>query len=106
MFHQKSSNPLPAYPRISSRIEEDLCIYEIKTGFADINSERTNDIVAKILLLMKQEHMTYQDAMYVPAALKSQLSLSLQQHILASIVLPLSDDGDDQRNNGDQKREN
>ena len=98
MFGKK---PAVDYNGPCAVIERDLGKYEINTAMYGANAGEVAYLVAvknKIIQLMADSHLTYREAMQIPALLKADLSLSFQDDMLKTLVHPLSggaEQGDD-----------
>lgn len=104
MFNKKRSDSQESY-HSHAVIEKKLSTYEVKVLPAEFNGEQANDLVTKIIRMMRKEHLSYKTAMQIPALLQAALSISFQQHMEDSLVKPLFDDGNNQSNERNDKCE-
>lgn len=87
MFNSdKSSHSTPC-----AEIERSMGEYKVCTHECGESTKQVDEIVSKIMNLMRSEELTYYEAMRIPAHLKACLSLSFQEKILDSLVEPLSE---------------
>lgn len=72
-------------------IERDLAKYEINTMPYGEDTSHVEQLTDEIIQTLRDNGVTYREAMQIPAQLKARLSLAFQEQMLDALVCPLSE---------------
>ena len=99
-------SPEPVPSAVTCGITGGIHTYRISLREECNNPSEVAEIVDAVIRMMKEKKVSLQTAMYLPEALHDELEKSFYIQVFTSILAPLPNDGDDQRDDGNGQGQN